>query len=123
MPVTSLRVRGLLLAAELLAGALRHVLPLLGHVVLLRLAGAGVLRRAAVVLPGLGDAVALLLFAGLRGGVGPGGGTDGDQACECALEELAAGRGIHGVLREVQFLTRKRWEAWCRNFSCGAKVG
>src|SRR4051812_37932401 len=112
MPVTSLR-RGLLLAAQLVARALGHVLPLLGHVVLLRLAGAGVLRGAAVVLAGLGDAVALLLFAGLRGGVVPVGGADGDQACECALEEFAAGRGIHGVLREVQFLTRNRWEAWC----------
>src|SRR5512132_1580719 len=47
-------------AARLLARALRHVLPFVGRVVARGLAGAGVARRAAVVLPGLGDAVALL---------------------------------------------------------------
>src|SRR5689334_4887259 len=69
--------RGSGLAADLLAGALRHVLPVVRRVVLLGLARARVARGAAVVLPGLGDAVALLhglrLVLGrgvLRGGDG-----------------------------------------------------
>src|SRR5258706_3792378 len=53
------------LAAQLAAGALGHVLPFIRRVVLGGLPGAGVARGAAIVLPGLGDAVALLLRASL----------------------------------------------------------
>src|SRR5512147_2571438 len=61
------------LAADLLARALRDVLPLVGVVVGLRAEPrAGVLARAAVVLAGLGDAVALLAVLGLGGGLGGG---------------------------------------------------
>src|SRR5512140_1215588 len=55
------------LAAQLLARALRHVLPVVGRVVPGRLAGAGMAGGAAVVLPRLRDAVALLA---LRVGTG-----------------------------------------------------
>src|SRR5436190_23859272 len=54
---------GLGLPAEFLARPLGDVLPLVGDVVLLRLSGARVLRRAAVVLPGLRDSVAFFLVA------------------------------------------------------------
>src|SRR5438105_1966979 len=63
--------------AHLLAGSVRHVLPVLGRVVARGLAGARVARGAAIVLPGLGDAVALLAVRvavvgedGLRGADG-----------------------------------------------------
>src|SRR5690348_885929 len=99
MPATLLR--GRLLAPDLLARALGHVLPLVGSVVLLRLAGAGVPGGAAVVLAGLGDAVALLLVLGLRHGVVAVGGAHRDEAREGALEELAAGGGVHGRVSGV----------------------
>src|SRR5258708_14516919 len=52
------------LAAELFARSLGHVFPFVAGVVLGRLAGARVARRAAIVLAGFRDAVALLLGAG-----------------------------------------------------------
>src|SRR5688572_20878778 len=67
-----LALRRLGLAAQLLARALRHVLPLLGQVVLLRLAGAGMGGGAAIVLARLGDAVALLALALVLGLCGLG---------------------------------------------------
>src|SRR5664279_3169953 len=83
-------------AADLFARSLGDVLPFAGVVVLLRaLAGAGVLRRAAVVLTTLGDAVALLGFLGLGGRLADGGGSDPE--CEDAGERGGDGRlVIHG---------------------------
>src|SRR6187549_3147185 len=85
--------RGRALAAHLLARALRHVLPFVGRVVLRGLAGARVARRAAVVLTGLGDAVALLHRGGLvLRGVGVLRAGDGEDGGDGGLGELAGGR-------------------------------
>src|SRR5438552_475320 len=56
---------GTRLAAELFAGSLRHVFPLLRRIVPRCLARARMARGAAIVLPGLRDAVALFLGRGL----------------------------------------------------------
>ena len=81
------------LAAQLLARALGHVLPIVGTHVGLGLAGARVRARqvGAIVLPGLGDAEALLLAArvGCRGGIraGPSANTEAraDEAISWVL--------------------------------------
>src|SRR5690349_10015838 len=74
------------LAARLLARSLRNVLPLVGRVVLLGLPGAGVRGRAAVVLAGLGDAVALFLVLPLRGGLL--GEAQGDHPGDGGMQQL-----------------------------------
>src|SRR5258706_4491471 len=84
------------LAAELGAGALGHVFPLVGAVVDLVLAGAGMRARqvGAIVLAGLGDAVALFLGLGaLVGSLGARQQPEGEDGSE-------SGRGdqtlVHG---------------------------
>src|SRR3954447_16047488 len=96
MPATSLAGRRLLLAPELLARALGDVLPFLGGVVLLRLARARVPRGPAIVLAGLGDAVALLLVAVLGRGIVSVRGAERGEARERGLQELAAVDRVHG---------------------------
>src|SRR5947208_2581526 len=87
----ALLLRGLL-AAQLLAGAVGHVLPLGRIAVRLGEAGAGVLRRAAVVLAGLGDAVAFLAVRRLLGRLREAGRTDAEA------DEGRQG-GVDGLLR------------------------
>src|ERR1700746_896657 len=86
------------LAAELFAGAPRDVLPLVGRIVLRRLARARVARGAAIVLAGLRDAVALLGFLRrLRwGGLRRRGLREPhrDEARERRLQDLVP--GAHG---------------------------
>src|SRR5450432_844999 len=79
------------LAAGLLAASLGHVLPLVGRFVLRRLARARMARGAAVVLPGLGDPVALLLVAAVLGVVRIRGLRESqrDEARDRRLHELA----------------------------------
>src|SRR5258708_2394177 len=67
------------LAAELFARSLGHVFPFVAGVVLGRLAGARVARRAAIVLAGFRDAVALLLGAGALRVIGERGVADAQR--------------------------------------------
>src|SRR5687768_695393 len=115
------RLGRLLLAADLLAGPLGDVLPLVGGVVLLRLAGARVGRRAAVVLAGLGDAVALLLVLGVlraRALRQP----QRDQPRDRRVQQLRP--LVHGSPRALgdQSLMRYRCDTSCRNLSCESKL-
>src|SRR5688572_11028171 len=90
---TGLLLGRLRLAAELLARALGDVLPLVGGIVLLRHARAGVRRGTAVVLSGLGDAVALLaILAVLR--LARLREPERDQAGDGGLQQLVA--VVHG---------------------------
>src|SRR5260221_13040721 len=80
------------LASELRAGALRHVPPFVGQVVLGGLAGARMARRAAIVLPRLGDAVAFFLRAALGVlGIGRLGHAEREHAGDSRLQYLVAG--------------------------------
>src|SRR6185436_6629568 len=86
---------GLRLPAEFFARPLGDVLPLVGGLVLLRLARARVLRRAAIVLPGLGDAVAFFLVALVFLGAGRLREADGEKAREGRVKDLVV--GAHGI--------------------------
>src|SRR5688572_13573618 len=106
-----LRRRGLLrlvggLAAQLGAGALGDVLPLVGGVVGLGLAGArmGASEVGAVVLAGLGDAVALLLRGGLVvGGLSAGQQAHGENGSEGGRGDEAL---VHGFTPGVVVMER-----------------
>src|SRR6266536_1399450 len=83
-------------AADFFARALGNVLPLVGILVDLgALAGARVLAGAAVVLAGLGDAVALLAVLRLRHGLSGRGGSEaeGEDSGEGGLDR---GLMLHG---------------------------
>src|SRR5688572_12856154 len=108
------------LAAEFLAGALGDVLPLVRGIVLLRLARAGVRRGAAIVLAGLGDAVALLAILAVLG-LAWLREPERDQAGDGGVQQLVA--VVHAGLQcGNQSPLRKRFEAACRKRSCESKL-
>src|SRR5258706_12960251 len=92
--------RRLGLAPELLARPLGNVFPLVGGGVLLRLAGTRVLRRAAIVLPGLGHAVALLRLLCALGVVGGVRETERNHARQRCLKDGLL--RVHGSSRESE---------------------
>src|SRR5437868_6283854 len=90
-------------ALQVLAGALGHVLPLVGVHVGLRLAGAGMaaVQVGAVVLARLDDAIALLLALGVVGSMGADAGQpEGEHTGKGGSDDLAVlahGKGLQRV--------------------------